>query len=210
MHELLVRLGAYYSGYATESHPRPWNADELMAAVGLTEHAGQKVRVLSAGSAADWMFAIGIVGRPELLFLDEPTTGFDPEARHEFHDLIRRLADTERTTIVITTHDLDEAAKVADRIFILNSGRIVADGTPDTLAQRIAGKDEVRWVHHGQHLVRSTSESTKLAFDLFRQYGEAITDLEIRRPSLEDTYLALVRHAEVTQPTAPVRTEVGR
>ncbi len=79
--------------------------------------------------------AIGIIGRPELLFLDEPTAGFDPEARRDFHELIHRLSDMEQTTVLLTTHDLDEAEKLADRIVILAEGRIVADGTEDELAR---------------------------------------------------------------------------
>src|SRR5205807_9904650 len=94
--------------------------------------------------------AIGIVGRPELLFLDEPTAGFDPAARREFHELVHRLAAEQETTILLTTHDLDEAEKLADRILILNAGRIVADGTAEELAKRIAGADEVRWTRDGR------------------------------------------------------------
>ena len=99
--------------------PRPWDVDELIATVGLTEQAGQRVRRLSGGQRRRLDVAIGIVGRPELLFLDEPTAGFDPEARREFHDLVHRLADREEATILLTTHDLDEAEKLADRILIL-------------------------------------------------------------------------------------------
>jgi ABC-2 type transport system ATP-binding protein len=206
VHELLAHLGSYYACYSTELIKRPWDADELVAAVGLAEHGNKKVRMLSGGQRRRLDVAIGIVGRPELLFLDEPTAGFDPEARREFHDLVRRLADEHETTILLTTHDLDEAEKLADRILILNGGRIVADGTPEELAQRIAGVDEVRWTHDGEHFVHSTNESTKFAFDLFKQYGEAIADLEVRRSSLEDTYLALVKQAE----TPAVPEEVAR
>jgi ABC-2 type transport system ATP-binding protein len=194
--ELLAHLGSFYACYSTEPIRRPWDADELVAAVGLTEHADKKIRVLSGGQRRRLDVAIGIVGRPELLFLDEPTAGFDPQGRREFHDLVRRLADDDETTILLTTHDLDEAEKLADRIMILDGGRIVADGTAEELAQTIAGEDEVRWTRDGQHFVRSTGESTKFVFDLFKQHGEAIADLEVRRSSLEDTYLALVHHAE--------------
>jgi ABC-2 type transport system ATP-binding protein len=207
--ELLAQLGSYYACYSTELIKRPWDADELIAAVGLTEHANKKIRMLSGGQRRRLDVAIGIVGRPELLFLDEPTAGFDPEARHEFHDLVRRLAEEHETTILLTTHDLNEAEKLADRILILNGGRIVADGTAEELAQRIAGEDEVRWTHEGAHFVQSTHESTKFAFGLFKQYGEAISDLEVRRSSLEDTYLALVQQAESGQNQA-VLEEVAR
>jgi ABC-2 type transport system ATP-binding protein len=146
--------------------------------------------------------AIGIVGRPEVLFLDEPTAGFDPQARRGFHDLVHRFAEEGETTILLTTHDLDEAEKLADRILILDGGRILADGTTQELARQIVGEDQVRWTRDGQRHTRSTTQSTRFVFDLFRQYGEAIADLEVRRASLEDTYLALVRQAEAGQTEA--------
>jgi ABC-2 type transport system ATP-binding protein len=197
--ELLAHLGSYYAGYSTELIKRPWDADKLVAAVGLTEHADTQLRRLSGGQRRRLDVAIGIVGRPELLFLDEPTAGFDPQARREFHDLLLRLVEEGKTTILLTTHDLDEAAKLADRIMILNGGRIIADGTAEELARQIAGENQVRWTRDGQRFARSTSQSTKFVLDLFRQYGEAIADLEVRRASLEDTYLALVRQAESGQ-----------
>lgn len=194
--ELLAHLGSSYACYSTERIQRPWDTDELVAAVGLTDHADKKVRMLSGGQRRRLDVAVGIVGRPELLFLDEPTVGFDPQARREFHDLVKGLAEQGETTIVLTTHDLDEAEKLADRILILDHGRIVADGTAEELARRTAGKDQVRWTHGEQRLTRTTADSTAFAFELFKEYGEAITELEIRRSSLEDTYLSLVRRAE--------------
>ncbi|GAB2960357.1 ABC transporter ATP-binding protein [Saccharothrix stipae] len=194
--ELLAHLGTYYSCYATEQVDRPWDPDDLVEAVGLTAQAGNPVRTLSGGQRRRLDVAVGIVGRPEVLFLDEPTTGFDPVARREFHELVRGLADRDSTTILLTTHDLDEAEKLADRIVILDGGRIVADGTAEELAHRIAGEDEVRWTHAGQQHVRSVRESTRFVHDLFRRHGDDITDLEVRRASLEDTYLSLVRRVE--------------
>jgi ABC-2 type transport system ATP-binding protein len=194
--ELLAHLGSYYAGYATELITRPWDADALIAAVGLTEHANKQLRRLSGGQRRRLDVAIGMVGRPELLFLDEPTAGFDPQARRGFHDLVHRLTEEGETTILLTTHDLDEAEKLADRILILNGGRILADGTAEELARQIVGEDEVRWTRDGQRYMQATSQSTKFVLDLFSQYGEAIADLEVRRASLEDTYLALVRQAE--------------
>jgi ABC-2 type transport system ATP-binding protein len=190
--ELLAHLGSCYAADATDRIARPWDADELVAAVGLTEHADQKIRTLSGGQRRRLDVAIGIVGRPELLFLDEPTAGFDPEARREFHELVRRLD----TTILLTTHDLAEAEKLADRILILNGGRIVADGTAAELAQRIAGADDVRWTLDGQHFQQSTADATGFVFDLFQRHGRSVADLEVRRASLEDTYLTLVHQAE--------------
>jgi ABC-2 type transport system ATP-binding protein len=194
--ELLVHLGSYYADYATQRINRPWDADELLAAVGLTEHADKQLRTLSGGQRRRLDVAIGIVGRPELLFLDEPTAGFDPQARRGFHDLVHRLVKEGETTILLTTHDLHEAEQLADRIVILNRGRILADGTAEELARQIVGEDEVGWTRDGQRFLQSTNRSTKFVFDLFRQYGEGVADLEVRRASLEDTYLALVRQAE--------------
>ncbi|MFI9582167.1 ABC transporter ATP-binding protein [Streptomyces sp. NPDC052236] len=197
--ELLAHLGTYYAPYSTDAIQRPWDADELMETLGLTEHAGKKIKTLSGGQRRRLDVAIGIVGRPELLFLDEPTAGFDPEARHDFHDLVHRLAADHRTTILLTTHDLDEAAKLADRIVILAGGRIIADGSADELARRTAGEDEVRWTRDGQRFVASTAESTGFVRGLFHQYGEAIGELEVRRASLEDTYMTLVRQEETAR-----------
>ncbi len=205
--ELLEHLGGYYAPYSTNRIKRPWDAGELIAAVGLTEHANKKIRSLSGGQRRRLDVAIGIVGRPELLFLDEPTAGLDPEARREFHELVHRLTDNDDTTILLTTHDLDEAEKLADRILILNQGRIIADGSADALSRQIAGEAEVRWTLDGQRFVHSTTESTKYVHELFKQHGEAVGDLEVRRASLEDTYMTLVRKAET--PTAVDLTEAG-
>jgi ABC-2 type transport system ATP-binding protein len=135
--ELLAHLGTYYAPYATAAVARPWDAAELIDAVGLTGQARQKIKTLSGGQRRRLDVAIGIVGRPEVLFLDEPTVGFDPVARHEFHELVRGLAG--QTTVLLTTHDLDEAGKLADRILILSGGRIIANGTPAELTRQIAG-----------------------------------------------------------------------
>jgi ABC-2 type transport system ATP-binding protein len=210
--ELLAHLGSYYACYSSEVIRRPWDADELIQTVGLTEHAGKKIKMLSGGQRRRLDVAIGIVGRPELLFLDEPTTGFDPRARHEFHDLVRGLADAHETTILLTTHDLDEAEKLADRIVILNGGRIIADGPAQELSRRIAGQDQVRWTRDGRRFTRSTTESTRFVRELFDRYGEAIGELEVHRASLEQTYLALVHQAESGQGQGPAREreEVAR
>lgn len=194
--ELLAHFGSYYVPYATEVVRRPWDTDELLAAVGLSDHAGDKIRTLSGGQRRRLDVAIGLVGRPELLFLDEPTAGLDPRARHEFHGLVRRLAAEHRTTILLTTHDLAEAGKLADRIMILSGGRIVADGTADELARRTAGADEVRWTCDGRRFRHTTAESTAFVRELFREHGEAIGELEVRRASLEDTYMTLVHEHE--------------
>jgi ABC-2 type transport system ATP-binding protein len=194
--ELLAHLGTYYAPYATDRHPRPWPVDDLLASVGLTEHAGQRVARLSGGQRRRLDVAIGIVGRPELLFLDEPTVGFDPAARREFHDLVHRLTDEHDTTILLTTHDLDEAEKLADRIVILARGRIIADGSADALSRQAAGQTEIRWTRDGQRFVHAAADATRFVRELLLQYGEAVGDLEVRRDSLEDTYMKLVLDAE--------------
>jgi ABC-2 type transport system ATP-binding protein len=140
--------------------------------------------------------AIGIVGRPEVLFLDEPTAGFDPQARRDFHDVVHRLSDLEDTTILLTTHDLDEAEKLADRILILTGGRIVADGSADQLARQVSGQAQVCWSRDGERYVHSTGDATRFVRELFAQHGEEITDLEVTRADLEDTYMAMVHRHE--------------
>ncbi|GLY65937.1 multidrug ABC transporter ATP-binding protein [Amycolatopsis taiwanensis] len=189
--ELIEHIGTYYRDYR-----EPWDTGELIAAVGLTEHARKRVGRLSGGQRRRLDVAIGIVGRPDLLFLDEPTVGFDPEARREFHDLVHRLSDDEDTTILLTTHDLDEAEKLSDRILILAGGSIIADGSPDQLSREMASEAEVKWTRDGQRFIHTTTEATKFVHDLFRQYGDEIADLEVRRGGLEDTYMALVRRFE--------------
>jgi ABC-2 type transport system ATP-binding protein len=193
--ELLRHLGGYYSDYATPAISRPWPVDQLLDVVGLSAHADKKISQLSGGQRRRLDVAIGIVGRPEVLFLDEPTAGFDPEARREFHDLVHRMADA-RTTVLLTTHDLDEAEKLADRILILAGGRIIADGSADALSRSIAAESEVRWSLDGERFVHSTADATAYVRGLFAQHGDAVGDLEVRRASLEDTYMTLVREHE--------------
>jgi ABC-2 type transport system ATP-binding protein len=194
--ELLGHLGGYYAPYATTEIPRPWDTDELIDLVGLTAQANRRVANLSGGQRRRLDVAIGIVGRPELLFLDEPTAGFDPRARREFHELVHRLTDREQATVLLTTHDLAEAEKLADRVLILAGGKIIADGSPDELALRLNAQAEVRWTVDGQRYVHPTDEATVFTRKLFGQYGEAVEDLEVRRANLEDTYMALVAEYE--------------
>ena len=126
------------------------------------ELADRKIVTLSGGQRRRLDVAIGIVGRPELLFLDEPTAGFDPQARREFHHLVHRLSDLEDTTILLTTHDLDEAEKLADRVLILAGGRIVADDSAEGLARRVAGEAEVRWSRDGERFVHATEDADRV------------------------------------------------
>jgi ABC-2 type transport system ATP-binding protein len=194
--ELLAYLGRYHAPYSSEQVRRPWDADDLIAAVGLSEQASRKVAALSGGQRRRLDVAIGLVGRPELVFLDEPTAGFDPEARREFHEIIAAIAGEGQTTILLTTHDLAEAERLAQRILILDGGRITADGTAADLARRIVGSDQVRWTLNGELFEQATQRPAKLVAELYSQHGDAIGDLEVRRASLEDSYLTIVRRAE--------------
>lgn len=193
--ELLAHLGSYYAPYSTNLVRRPWEVDELIAAVGLTEQADKRIGTLSGGQRRRFDVAVGIVGKPEVLFLDEPTAGLDPEARNEFHGLVRGLAD-ENTTVLLTTHDLAEAEKLADRILVLAGGRIVANGSAEELSRQVSAEATVRWTRDGQPFEESTAEPTRFVRRLFEEHGEAIGGLEVRRASLEDTYLAMVRELE--------------
>jgi len=194
--ELLHHFGRYYAPYSTPQRRRPYDADELIELVGLGEHADQRIASLSGGQRRRLDAAIGILGRPEVLFLDEPTAGFDPQARRDFHDLVHRLSDLEDTTILLATHDLAEAEKLADRIVILAGGRIVAEGSAERLARQVSARAEVRWSHDGEHFVHATDDATGFVRQLFAQHGDEIADLEVRRASLEDTYMAMVHRHE--------------
>jgi ABC-2 type transport system ATP-binding protein len=197
----------YQASYYPRTRP-VWDVDELLAAVGLSERADVEIGRLSGGQRRRLDLAVGLVGRPEVLFLDEPTGGLDPEARREFHDLLRGVVEAGDTTILITTHDLDEADRLADRILILVRGRVIADGTATQLAHQIAGLDEVRWTYQGHRFTHETPDSTAFAHGLFRQHGDAVRELEVRRASLEETYLTLVREAEAAAPTGTAPGDV--
>ena len=170
--------------------------DGLPDTGGLTDDAARKIDTLSGGGRGRLDGAVGIVGRPGLLFRDEPTAGFDPQARRDFHDLVHRLSDLEGTSILLTTHDLAEAERLADRILVLAGGRIVADGSAEALTRQVAGTSEVRWTLHGKRFVHATDDPTPFVRRLFAQHGEEVADLEVRRASLEDTYIAMVARHE--------------
>ena len=199
--ELLTHFATYY--------PDPRDPAELLDLVGLTEQAGRQVGRLSGGQRRRLDVALGIVGRPELLFLDEPTAGFDPEARHEFHGLVERLARDEGVTVLLTTHDLAEAERLADRIAMLVGGRIRACGTPAELARSAAARAEVRWTaDDGTSRRERTEDPSRLVWELHRHADGPIADLEVRRPTLEDTYLHMV-HREADGAGGAVDEEAG-
>lgn len=193
---LLSHLGKYYEGYSTKARQRPLDVDVLLEMVGLTEHADKKINQLSGGQRRRVDVAIGLVGNPQLLFLDEPTVGFDPKARREFHDIIHGLADLQNTAILLTTHDLDEAEKLADRIMILAGGEIVANGSADKLAREVADKTEVIWTADETRHVHSTKDATAFTRKLLSDNPKGISDLEIKRASLEDVYMTIVQKHE--------------
>ena len=179
-------------------YPHPRNIDEVIDAVGLREKAKTRISKLSGGQRRRVDVALGIIGRPELLFLDEPTTGFDPEARHQFWDLIRGLK-AEGTTILLTTHYLDEAAQLGDRAGIIAGGRLISLGSIDDIGGADARVPLVRW-RDGSGRVREkrTNRPAEVVAELAANLnGAEPEDLEIIRPSLEDIYLALVRENEV-------------
>ncbi|GAA0957953.1 ABC transporter [Frigoribacterium faeni] len=180
---------AHFAGF----YPRPRDVDEVIAAVGLESKAGARIRSLSGGQRRRVDVALGVVGNPELLFLDEPTTGFDPEARRRFWQLIRSLSE-DGTSIVLTTHYLDEAAHLSDRVAVVAQGRLVAQGPPDELGDEEARTPRVVWTDsEGPHEVRTT-EPGALVARLHAEGGEP-RSLEVIRPSLEDVYLDLVAAA---------------
>ncbi|MDY0946146.1 ABC transporter ATP-binding protein [Frigoribacterium sp. CFBP9039] len=181
---------AHFAGF----YPRPRDVDEVLVAVGLEHKADARIRSLSGGQRRRVDVALGVVGRPELLFLDEPTTGFDPEARRQFWQLIRSLS-SDGTSIVLTTHYLDEAAQLSDRVAVVTGGRLVALGRPDELGDEEARTPRVSWLDDdGRHEVRTT-EPGALVARLHADGGEP-RSLEVIRPSLEDVYLDLVARAE--------------
>ncbi|GAA4937354.1 ABC transporter ATP-binding protein [Streptomonospora halophila] len=193
--ELLAHVARFYAPYSEPGRVRPRPVDELLETVGLTDCARRRINTLSGGQRRRLDVAIGIVGRPEVLFLDEPTAGFDPEARRDFHDLVHGLAD-EDTTVLLTTHDLDEAEKLADRILILAGGRVVAQGTADQLAAQVPADAEVKWTRGGQRFVHSTPDATAFLRGLLADSGDEVAGIEVRRASLEDAYMTLVHRHE--------------
>ncbi len=170
-------------------YPNPADPDQVMAAVGLTEKANSRNGKLSGGQRRRLDVALGIIGNPEVLFLDEPTTGFDPEARREFWVLIDRLKSN-GTTILLTTHYLDEAQYLADRVAVIARGRIVAQGAPDSIGNR--GDAIVTWTEAGREQAQSTTTPTAFVEELSSRFAGEIPHLAIRRASLEDAYLELI------------------
>lgn len=196
--ELLFHIGRYYKAYSTSARPRPYDADELLEQVGLQQQARRPVSKLSGGQRRRLDVAIGLVGNPEVLFLDEPTVGFDPEARSDFHALIRGLTEERKTSILLTTHDLREAETLSHRIAILMNGRISAEGSAQELAARYSGSVSVSYfVRDTEHHLRLAHDQvTDYLYQLFERVGPMISGLRVQPSSLEDTYLRMVREEQ--------------
>src|ERR1700744_2693508 len=179
-----------YAGYF--SHPR--SVEETIALIGLEEKADSRARKLSGGQQPRRDVGMALVGDPELLFLDEPTTGFDPSARRQFWDVIAGLKDLGKT-IFLTTHYMDEAQRLADRVTIIAGGRIVAEGTPEDLGEREKAAATIRYRDAaGEQVsietVDPVRELNRLTTEALAR-GEELEGLEVTRPSLEDVYLDL-------------------
>src|SRR5256714_11650056 len=184
--ESLDQFAGYYE------HPRP--TDEVIAVIGLKEKRDDRVRRLSGGQRRRLDLGLALVGDPELIFLDEPTTGFDPGARRRAWETIRSLSALGKT-ILLTTHYLDEVEQLADRVAVLREGRVVASGTVQELVGG-APATEIRYRRNGEVVVVETEEPTRVLHELTAaaiRRGEELDGLEVRRPSLEEVYLSLTQ-----------------
>ena len=174
-----------------KAYRSPRDVDGVLDAVGLAEKADDRIVGLSGGQRRRLDVGLGIVGDPELLFLDEPTTGFDPQARREFWDLIRGLA-TGGTTILLTTHYLDEAEHLADRVGVIAAGRLLALDTPANLGGRQSEEATVSWDEDGERRSIRTATPTADVARIAARFPGEVPELVVSRPSLEDTYLELI------------------
>lgn len=189
--EVLEYAASHFVGYGTADKQRPRPVQELIDLVGLGAAQHQELRSLSGGQRRRVDVALGIVGNPDLLFLDEPTVGFDPEARRDFHTLITDLARSERTTVLLTTHDLHEAEAVADHILILNDGKLLAAGSPTALREQV-GATTVTWTEGGRRRSETVTDAMARVRELTADPSRDVSDVGITRVSLEDAYLALI------------------
>ncbi|WP_329114404.1 ABC transporter ATP-binding protein [Streptomyces sp. NBC_01465] len=172
-------------------YPNPRDAEEVISLVGLDAKADERIKGLSGGQRRRLDVALGVIGGPELLLLDEPTTGFDPAARRQFWDLIRKLAD-EGTTIVLTTHYLEEAEELSDRLAVIAAGKVVAEGRPAELRSRFGDGATVEWTEpDGTPRSERTATPTRTVAELIHRFDGEIPGLKISRPTLEDVYLRL-------------------
>jgi len=177
----------HFHGY----YSNPRDVDEVINSVGLKEKEHALIRNLSGGQRRRLDVALGIIGNPELIFLDEPTTGFDPEARRAFWSLIKSLR-SDGATIVLTTHYLDEAEALADRVAVINKGVIVEISTPADLGGRATSQATVQWRDGDQIRSEKTDNPTALVSSLAARFKGEVPELVVTRPSLEDIYLDMI------------------
>ena len=177
----------HFSHYYTN----PKNPDDVITLVGLDEKRDDRVHNLSGGQRRRLDVALGIIGSPEILFLDEPTTGFDPEARRAFWGLIRTLK-AEGTTILLTTHYLDEAEELADRVAVINNGKIIEIATPATLGGRHLAKATISWKEKGHIQTKLSANPTADIQELSKAFNGDIPELTVTRPTLEDIYITMI------------------
>jgi ABC-2 type transport system ATP-binding protein len=181
--EALSHFASYYSN--------PRDVEDVITLVGLQEKADDRARTLSGGQRRRLDVGLGIIGRPELLFLDEPTTGFDPEARRAFWVLIKQLK-SEGTTILLTTHYLDEAEALADRVAVMNHGEILEVSTPALLGGRADARATISWREAGAIKSEESDAPTEFVKTLSARLGGEVPELSIHRPTLEDIYLSMI------------------
>ena len=181
--ETIFHFSHYYS------NPKP--PESVINLVGLGDKRDAKIRTLSGGQRRRLDVALGIIGSPEILFLDEPTTGFDPEARRAFWDLIRTLK-AEGTTILLTTHYLDEAEALADRVAVISAGKIIEIATPATLGGRNLAQANISWMENGEIQKKVSMNPTQDVIEIAERFSGDIPELTITRPSLEDIYLQMI------------------
>jgi ABC-2 type transport system ATP-binding protein len=189
----VAEIVSLFAGYYTE----PRDTNEVISLVGLDEKRDAMVRSLSGGQQRRLDLGLALVGDPELVFLDEPTTGFDPEARRRAWETIRSLRGLGKT-ILLTTHYLDEAERLCDRVAVLREGEIAAIGRPGELSGAVP-PTEIRFRRDGEEVVLRTEEPTRLLHELTGEAvreGRELESLEVRRPSLEEVYLSLTGNGE--------------
>lgn len=183
----VIETVSHFANY----YENPKDIDQVISDVGLTEKIDSKVHQLSGGQRRRLDVALGIIGSPELLFLDEPTTGFDPEARRSFWELIRTLK-SEGTTILLTTHYLDEAQELADRVGVINNGKLIEIAPPSTLGGRNTAPAKVTWVENGMSKEILTNNPTEEVIKLTQHFNGQIPELQVLRPNLEEIYLRMI------------------
>jgi ABC-2 type transport system ATP-binding protein len=189
----VAEVVAHFAGF----YPRPRDVDEVIALVGLGDKRDERARRLSGGQRRRLDLALALIGDPELIFLDEPTTGFDPAARRTAWETIRSLKDLGKT-VLLTTHYLDEAQELADRVAIIKGGQILAEGSPAQLGVGGGSRYRVAYLRDGEPVISQTDDPTRLLHELTGEAlaaGGTLDGLSVTRPSLEEIYLELTADA---------------